>query len=115
MRSTAPPTPLVPTSTPLIAAIDSIVRDLGWSDDVLARELFFTAVDRLLDARDGTIFLEMENFSRIGVLFGKCAGVKSLMLAYVADPRAIDENGAEITLLPEEQNEPRRLPGEVQG
>jgi hypothetical protein len=91
----------VPTSKPLITAIDSIVRDLGWSDEVLSRELFFPAVDRLLDARDGTIFLEMENLSRIAVLFGNCAGVESLMLAYVAEPRAIDENGTEIALLEE--------------
>jgi hypothetical protein len=68
---------------------------------LLSRELFFPAANRLLDARDGTIFLEIENLSRIGVLFGNCAGVKSLILAYVAEPRAIDENGAEIALLEE--------------
>jgi hypothetical protein len=88
-----------------LAAIDNIVRDLGWSDEVLARELFFRSVERLLDARDGAIFLEIENFSRIGLLFGRCAGIKSLLLAYVADPRAVDEDGNELPLL-DEQDRP---------
>jgi hypothetical protein len=92
----------LPTSEHLIAAVDTIVRDLRWSDEVLARELFFRSVEHLLDARDGTNFLEMDHLSRIGVLFGKCAGIKALLLAYVADPRALDENGSELPLLDEQ-------------
>ena len=44
---------------------------------VLARELSFPSVERLLDARDGAVFLETQHLSRIGVLFGNCAGIKA--------------------------------------
>jgi hypothetical protein len=88
-----------------MAAIDNIAHDLGWSDEVLARELFFRSVNHLLDARDSAIFLEIENFSRIGLLFGRCAGIKSLLLAYVTDPRVLDEDGTELPLL-DEQDRP---------
>ncbi|MEO8379840.1 MAG: hypothetical protein ABI779_09280 [Acidobacteriota bacterium] len=95
----------LPTSEHLIAAVDNIVRDLRWSDEVLARELFFRSVEHLLDARDGTIFLETDHLSRIGVLFGKCGGIKALLLAYVADPRALDDDRSELPLLDEQDTD----------
>ena len=79
---------------------------------MLARELFFPSTEHLLDARDGVVFLETHELSRIAVLFGNCAGIKALLLAYVTDPRALDEHGEELPLLdaqdrPHDEADPR--------